>query len=232
MPTILLFSVHATTRETPFYLTYGVYPNIFPLAPSRTSSPASQDFITPIQNAMSTSQRAIRMANEKYAYYANKKRQPSEFAIGDLVLMSIKDLHLDAFTGTHKLAAKFCGPFKILKVINNVSYLLELPPSMLKRNINPTVHASKLRRYVPDTKFNRSVLKPPVVHFDDGHEEHEVEKVLKKRRFYGKTQYLVKYIGCDDHENEWIPADGLENCQELLQDFLKSSSSSSQGGGV
>ena len=61
-------------------------------------------------------------------------------------------------------------------------------------------------------------------------EEWEVEKILKERtkktkdkktgRTMNTKEYLVKWIGYEDPT--WEPEENLENCQEILKDFLLS----------
>jgi hypothetical protein len=46
-----------------------------------------------------------------------------------------------------KLAARYCGPFKILEMIGLVAYMLAFPASMRMHNV---FHVSLLKKYVPD----------------------------------------------------------------------------------
>ena len=45
---------------------------------------------------------------------------------------------------------------------------------------------------------------PPVVM--DNHEEYEVAEILDSRYHYNKLQYLVRFKGYNDSENQWIDA--------------------------
>ena len=61
-------------------------------------------------------------------------------------------------------------------------------------------------------------------------EEWEVEKILKERskrvkdkktgRYVATKEYLVKWLGFD--KPTWEPEENLENCQDILKDFLLS----------
>ena len=52
-------------------------------------------------------------------------------------------------------------------------------------------------------------------------EQYEVEQVLDERN-YGrckKKQYLVKWKGYPDSDNQWLDAKDMENAQELIAEF-------------
>ena len=63
---------------------------------------------------------------------------------------------------------------------------------------------------------------------ENSEEEYEVEKILKERTIQGKDkktgrviktkEYLVKWVGYNNPT--WEPEENLENCQEILKDFL------------
>ncbi len=82
--------------------------------------------------------------------------------------------------------------------------------------------------------FHVSLLKPhfgivPLprapIFVDDESEEFEVEKILQKRIFKNKVEYLVKWKGYDVYDSTWEPLSNLTNCQSLLKQFEKASSS-------
>ena len=221
---------HSSTTLSPFFLTYGTEPRGAPFGLTTTSNPAATDFIKNIHTAVTTAHEAIIRTNEYTTIQANRRRQPSTFAVGDLVLLSTRNIVSDTFTGARKLMPKFCGPFAITEKINDVTYRLDLSVPMLARGIHNAFHAKLLRPYHPDTAFDRTPVAPPPVQFPDGHTEYEVDKIIRYRLHRGQPQYLVHWKGYGDHENSWVPAVDL-SCPELLADFHRAEDGSSTRGG-
>jgi len=61
-------------------------------------------------------------------------------------------------------------------------------------------------------------------------EEYEVEKIIEKRVRKGKVEYLVKWKGWDNpDDNTWEPVANLE-CPELIDAFEKSSGGADAAG--
>ena len=64
--------------------------------------------------------------------YANRKRaEVDEYKVGDLVMLSTKDLKYQ-MTGrrTEKLTERFVGPYRIKKIISSDAVELELPSTV------------------------------------------------------------------------------------------------------
>ena len=78
-----------------------------------------------------------------------------------------------------KLAARFCGPMRILEVISPCVYKLELPPSL---KIHPIFHVSKLRPYHDDHgQFARPECVRPPPMMVGGQAEFEVVRIIDKQ---------------------------------------------------
>ena len=215
-------SVNATTTLTPFYVNYGIHPRTVPLDLLTSENPASTRFLKNMQDAVQEARNQIVKANSKAAEYANKRRNPSTFKVGDKVWLSTKNLSLEDGSGSRKLNPKYCGPFEISEDINGVTYRLKLSQPMTQRGIHNAFHASLFKPFYED-EFKRKTPPPEPMIFKDGHEEYEVEKILSHRKLRGKTQYLVKWKGYADHENSWLSESDLENANELLQLYKRSS---------
>ena len=87
----------------------------------------------------------------------------------------------------NKLMEQFIGPYKIKGIISLNTVELELPESV---KIHPVVNVSRVHRYREQVAEQKVVLSPPVI--IKGEEEYKVEKILSKRKRYGKVEYLVQ----------------------------------------
>jgi len=75
--------------------------------------------------------------------YADKKRaEVDEYKVGDLVMLSTKDLKYQ-MTGrrTEKLTERFVGPYRIKKIVSSNVVELELPSTV---KIHPVVNISRI----------------------------------------------------------------------------------------
>ncbi|KAI3815559.1 hypothetical protein L1987_15230 [Smallanthus sonchifolius] len=95
----------------------------------------------------------IRAARSRQKSYADKRRKPLEFQVGDLVLLKVSPWKgVIRFGKKGKLAPRYVGPFKILERIGKVAYKLELLPSL--GNVHPTFHISNLKKCLADENLH------------------------------------------------------------------------------
>ena len=81
--------------------------------------------------------------------YANVRRQPLEFEVGDHVFLKVMPKReVVRFGKRGKLSPRFIGPFEILERIGTVAYRLALSPSM--SDVHEVFHVSMLRKYTPN----------------------------------------------------------------------------------
>ena len=89
------------------------------------------------------------MAQSRQKSYADVRRRPLEFEVGDHVsLKVIPKRGVVRFGKRGKLSPRFIGPFEILERIDTVAYRLALSPSMT--GVHEVLHVSMLRKYTPD----------------------------------------------------------------------------------
>ena len=100
-----------------------------------------------------------------------------------------------------------------------VNYCLELP---MQWCIHPVFHIDLLTKYneTPIHGTNYQRLPPELI---DGEEEYEVEKVIASRRFGcgRKLQYLVKWKGYPESDNQWVSKDDVF-ADEAIREFKHS----------
>ncbi|KAI3669693.1 hypothetical protein L6452_41033 [Arctium lappa] len=87
----------------------------------------------------------MKAAQDRQKSYADKKRRPMEFQVGDRVMLKVSPWKgIIRFRKRGKLSPRFLGPFKVLKRVGLQAYQLELPPELSK--IHNTFHVCYLRK--------------------------------------------------------------------------------------
>jgi len=109
--------------------------------------------------------------------YADRKRSDiDEYKVGDLVMLSTKDLKYQMVgRRTEKLTERFVGPYKIKEIISSNAVKLELPSTV---RIHLVVNISRIRKYVEQVEGQKKEQPVPVI--IEGEEEWEVERILNK----------------------------------------------------
>ncbi|GJR10750.1 putative reverse transcriptase domain-containing protein, partial [Tanacetum coccineum] len=91
----------------------------------------------------------LQAARDWQRSYANVRRKPLEFQVGDRVMLKVSPqkgvIH---FGKRGKLNPRYIGPFKILKRVGPVAYKLELPEQLC--NLHNTFHVSNLNKCLSD----------------------------------------------------------------------------------
>nr|GEY76642.1 putative reverse transcriptase domain-containing protein [Tanacetum cinerariifolium]GEY81023.1 putative reverse transcriptase domain-containing protein [Tanacetum cinerariifolium] len=94
-------------------------------------------------------QQRLQAARDQQRSYANVRRKPLEFQVGDRVMLKVlprKDVI--QFGKRGKLNSRYIGPFKILDRIGPVAYKLELPKEL--SNVHNTFYVSNLKKCLSD----------------------------------------------------------------------------------
>ncbi|GJY47772.1 putative reverse transcriptase domain-containing protein, partial [Tanacetum coccineum] len=94
------------------------------------------------------------------AFYANKRRKPFEFQVGDKVMLKVSPWkRVIRFGKRGKLNPRYIGPFKILAKVGTVAYRHELPEQLSR--VHSTIHISNLKKCLSD--------KPLAISLDEIH---------------------------------------------------------------
>nr|GEY14827.1 putative reverse transcriptase domain-containing protein [Tanacetum cinerariifolium] len=80
----------------------------------------------------------IQAAQDRQKSYADMKRKPMEFEVGDRVMLKVSPWkEVVRFGKRGKLNPRYVGPFKVLAKVQKVSYMLELPHELSSLCKNP-----------------------------------------------------------------------------------------------
>ena len=91
----------------------------------------------------------LRTTQSRQKSYADRRRRPLEFEVGDHVFLKVMlKRGLIRFGKWGKLSPRYIGSFKILKRVGTVAYRLALLPSLL--GVHEVFHVSILQKYTPD----------------------------------------------------------------------------------
>ncbi|GJZ39372.1 putative reverse transcriptase domain-containing protein [Tanacetum coccineum] len=91
----------------------------------------------------------LQATRDRQRSYANVRRKPLEFQVGDRVMLKISPRKgVIRFGKRGKINLRYIGPFKILERIGPVKYKLELPEEL--SNVHNTFHVSNLKKCLSD----------------------------------------------------------------------------------
>ncbi|GKB59465.1 reverse transcriptase domain-containing protein, partial [Tanacetum coccineum] len=91
----------------------------------------------------------LKAARDRQKSYADKRRKPLDFSVGDYVLLKVSPWKgVVRFGKKGKLTPRFVGPFEIIKKVGTVAYRLDLPEEL--NGVHDTFHVSNLKKCLAD----------------------------------------------------------------------------------
>ncbi|GJR04635.1 putative reverse transcriptase domain-containing protein [Tanacetum coccineum] len=155
-------SYHASIKAAPFEALYGRKcrsPVCWSeVGDSQLTGPElvreTTEMIVQIKNRLIT-------ARSRQKSYADVRRKPMEFQVGDMVMLKVSPWKgVIRFGKRGKLSPRYIRPFKIIERIGPVAYKLELPDKL--RGIHSTFHVSNLKKCMADENLGLIHLKKRV----------------------------------------------------------------------
>jgi len=211
-----------STGRSPFEVVTGQQP----LTPSslatgyKGSSPPAYKFAKDWNDQVGVARAYLEKASQKMKKWADKKRRPREFQVGDLVL--VKMYAHTRLEGRHRgLLRRYEGPFPILKKVGSQAYKVELPP---KIKYHPVFHVSLLKPYHGDkVDPSRGISRRAPMGIKVQHDK-EVEEILADRVVRHSNQpptheLLVKWKGLPDSKASWEPIQHLWQFKGKIQEY-------------
>jgi hypothetical protein len=205
---------HAATKQSPFKIWYGFQPEFLPPVNFQTLHPSVEEHLRSLDQLRTEVTAALAVAND-----IMKRKGPATptttFTVGQKVWLegtNIKTTHPKA-----KLAPRRHGPFSITTT-SPTNSKLALPKSWL---IHPVFHNSLLTPYKETPEHGPNFTQPPPEIVEGETDHYEIETILDSRptRNQQSIQYLVKWLGYPSSENTWIPASGMKQATQLVQEY-------------
>ena len=180
--------IHTATKNSPFKVNYRQDPRMGFEGRRKGKYEAAGKFVEKMRKIQKEAKVALGKAQEEMKKFADRKREKGEeYRVGDLVLLSTKDLKWQMKgRRSEKLMEHFVGPYKIKGIVSSNAIELELPRTI---KIHPVVNVSRVRLYKPQVEGQKKTPPKPVI--IEGEEEFEVEQNLNKRVVQGKEKFLV-----------------------------------------
>nr|GEX70689.1 putative reverse transcriptase domain-containing protein [Tanacetum cinerariifolium] len=91
----------------------------------------------------------LKAARDRQKSYADKRRKPLEFSVGDYVFLKVSPWKgVVRFGKKGKLAPRFVGPFEFIKKVGTVACRLDFPEEL--NGVHDTFHVSNLKKCLAD----------------------------------------------------------------------------------
>ncbi|GJT37259.1 hypothetical protein Tco_0937124 [Tanacetum coccineum] len=91
----------------------------------------------------------MQAARDRQKSYADLKRKPIEFQVGDRVMLKVSPWKgVVRFRKWGKLNPRYVGPFNVLEKVSSIAYKLELPQELSR--VHNTFHVSNLKKCYSD----------------------------------------------------------------------------------
>ncbi|GJX04064.1 putative reverse transcriptase domain-containing protein [Tanacetum coccineum] len=143
-------SYHASVRCAPFKALYGrkCHSTIMwvEVGEGRLIGP---ELVQESTKKISQIKDRLKVARDRQKSYADKRRKPLEFSVGDYVLLKVSPWKgVVRFGKKGKLAPRFVGPFEIVEKVGPMAYWLDLPEEL--NGVHDTFHVSNLKKCLAD----------------------------------------------------------------------------------
>ncbi|GJX08439.1 putative reverse transcriptase domain-containing protein [Tanacetum coccineum] len=91
----------------------------------------------------------LKAARDRQRSYADKRRKPLKFSVGDYVLLKMSPWKgVVCFEKKGKLTPRFVGPFEIVEKVGHVAYRLDFPEEL--NGVHDTFYGSNLKKCLAD----------------------------------------------------------------------------------
>ncbi|PNY13662.1 retrotransposon-related protein [Trifolium pratense] len=221
---------HISIGKTPFEVVYGRKPPpLLRFLSNETKVAAVALDLSERDEALNQLKLHLLRAQEQMAIYANKKRRDLSFEEGEWVFLKLRPHRQHSVVRRihQKLAARFYGPFQIIKKVGVVAYKLNLPP---ESRIHPVFHVSLLKRAVGNYQVQGDLPKDLEIAEED---DIYPEKILGTRSIMqGDTEIQQSLVQWKNKSAEDVTWESNEVLRGQFPQFCLEDKAFSKEGGV
>ncbi|GJU32756.1 putative reverse transcriptase domain-containing protein [Tanacetum coccineum] len=157
-------SYHASIKAAPYEALYGrKCQSPVCWAEVREAQLTGPELIQETMEKIVLIKQRMQAAQDRQKSYADRKRKPMEFEVGDRVMLKVSPWKkVVRFGKRGKLNPRYVEPFKVLAKVGKVAYKLELPQEL--NRVHHTFHVSNLKKCYADEPL---VMPLEGIHVDD-----------------------------------------------------------------
>lgn len=164
-------------------------------------------------------QEKMKAAQNRQKFYADQKRQPAEFQLGEKVLLKVSPTKgVMRFGKKGKLSPRFIRPYEVLERIGKVAYRLALPTELDK--VHDVFHVSQLKKYIHDPSH---VIQPEVVEIDESltYEEKPIKILDTKTRETRRRVIKLVKVMWSNHQSEEATCEVEDDMRKRYPELFK-----------
>jgi hypothetical protein len=177
------------------------------------------DLVMEAEDKVKTIQTNLKAAQSRQKSYADIRRRPLQFQVGDFVYLRVSPTRgVQRFGVKGKLAPRYVGPFEILEICGSVAFHLQLPPQLAA--IHAIFHVSQLRKCV---KVPIEVIDSQTIEIEPDltYTEHPIRVLDTKERSTRRETIRIFKIQWNRHTEGEATWETESYLQHNFPDFLQ-----------
>jgi hypothetical protein len=177
------------------------------------------DLVVEAEDKVKVIQANLKTAQSRQKTYANKRKKPLQFQVGDFVYLRVSPTKgVQRFGIKGKLAPRYIGPFEILNICGPVAYRIHLPSQLAA--IHDVFHISQLKKYVkvPTEIIETCALE---IESDQSYTEQPIRIMDTKERLTRRRTVKMYKILWDHHTEEEATWETKSYLQRNFPNFLQ-----------
>jgi hypothetical protein len=213
-------SYQSSIQMAPFEALYGRRCRT-PLSWSKTGERQifGLDLVTKAESKVKIIQANLKTAQSRQKSYADQRRKPLQFQIGDHVYLRVSPTKgVQRFGIKEKLAPRYVGPFEITEACGPVAYRLHLPSQLAA--IHDVFHISQLKKCI---KMPTEIIEQQAIEIepDLSYVERPIQILDTKERVTRRKKIKMYKILWDHHTAEEATWETEDYLQKNFPKFLR-----------